>query len=80
MPKHPSFFYSQPSTLPREPLAKFYLSMTFDLAPNLDWAFCQPKKACWGGGQNGPPLDVAISSQMMMKLSKDILWVEIFRN
>ena len=26
--KQPSFFYSQPSTLPKEELAKFYLSAT----------------------------------------------------
>ena len=78
MPKPPDFFYSQRSTLPREPLAKFYLSMTFDLTP-FRLGFCQPKKT-WGGGGNGPLPNVAISSQMMMKLGKGILWVEIFRN
>ena len=53
MSKQPNFFHSQPSTLPREPLAKFYLSLTFDLTP-FRLGFCQPKKT-WGGGQNGPP-------------------------
>ena len=72
MPKQPNFFHSQPSTLPREPLAKFYLSMTFDLTP-FRLGFCQPKKT-------GPAPNMAISRQMMMKLGKDILWVEIFRN
>ena len=33
----------------------------------------------WGGGQNAPP-NLAISSQMMMKVGKNILWVEIFTN
>ena len=32
MLKQPNFFYSQPSTLPEEALAKFYLSMTFGLS------------------------------------------------
>ena len=32
MLKQPNFFYSQPSTLPKEALAKFYLSMTFGLS------------------------------------------------
>ena len=31
MVKQPNFFYSQPSTLPNEALAKFYLSTTFGL-------------------------------------------------
>ena len=31
MPKLPNIFYSQPSTLPKEALAKFYLSTTFGL-------------------------------------------------
>ena len=31
MPKQPNFIYSQPSTLSKEALAKFYLSMTFGL-------------------------------------------------
>ena len=30
--------------------------------------------------QNGPSPNLAISSQMTMKLGKDILWVEIFTN
>ena len=33
--------------------------------PYLDWAFCQPKKT-------DPPPNLAISSQMTMKLGKDI--------
>ena len=40
--------------------------------------FCQPKKT--GGGAFPPPRNFAISSQMTMKLGKDILWVEIFSN
>ena len=32
MLKQPNFFYSQPSTLPKEPIAKFYLSTTFGLS------------------------------------------------
>ena len=32
MLKQPNFFYSQPSTLPKDTLAKFYLSTTFDLS------------------------------------------------
>ena len=31
MLKQPNFFHSQPSTLPKDAPAKFYLSMTFDL-------------------------------------------------
>ena len=31
------------------------------------------------GAQNAPP-NLAISTQMTMKLGKDILWVEIFTN
>ena len=35
----------------------------------------------WGGGHFGPLLPIlATSSQMMMKLGKKILWVEIFTN
>ena len=30
--KQPNFFHSQPSALPEEALAKFYLSATFDLS------------------------------------------------
>ena len=45
-------------------------------------AFCQPKIT--GGwqlaGQNGRLLNSVISSQMAVKLIKDILWVEIFTN
>ena len=36
-----------------------------------------------GGGHFAPPpppRNLAISSQIIMKLSKDILWVEIFTN
>ena len=32
MLKQPHFFHSQPSTLPKEALVKFYLSMTFSLS------------------------------------------------
>ena len=32
MLKQPNFFYSQPSTRPKETLAKFYLSMTFGIS------------------------------------------------
>ena len=32
IPKQPNFFYSQPSTLLKEALAKFYLSTTFGLS------------------------------------------------
>ena len=40
--------------------------------------FCQPKKT---EGPKGPPsLNLDISSQMTMKLGKDILWAEIFTN
>ena len=31
-------------------------------------------------GQNGPPPNLAISSQIMLKLGMEILWVEIFSN
>ena len=30
--KQPNFFYSQPSTLPKDAPAKFYLSMSFGLS------------------------------------------------
>ena len=40
-------------------------------------AFCQPKKT---GEPFPPPPNLAISSQMTMKLGKDILWGEIFTN
>ena len=33
-----------------------------------------------GEGQFGPPLNLAISSQITMKLGKDILWVETVTN
>ena len=46
MPKQQNFFYSQPSTLPGEAAAKFYLSTTFCLsfmigsvAPTRTWTF-----------------------------------------
>ena len=32
MPRQPNFFYSQPSTLQKKALAKFYLCTTFDLS------------------------------------------------
>ena len=41
-------------------------------------AFSQPKKT--RGGHFGPRHNMAISSQMTMKLGEDILWVEIFTN
>ena len=49
------------------------------------WArlFGKHKNAGWGGGGGGtkwPPLNLVISSQMTMKLGKDILWLEIFTN
>ena len=34
----------------------------------------------WGGGENSSPPNLAISSQMMMKLGMDILWVKILSN
>ena len=33
-----------------------------------------------GGGAKWPPPNLAISSQITMKLGRDILWVEIFAN
>ena len=43
--------------------------------------FCQPETTGrGGGGQNGYRPNLASSSHMTMKLVKDILWVEIFRN
>ena len=32
MPKQSNFFYRQPSALPKDTLAKFYLSITFGLS------------------------------------------------
>ena len=43
---------------------------------NLDSAFCQPKKL--GGGAFWPPPNLVISSPVMMKLGKYILWVGVF--
>ena len=82
MLKQPNFFYSQPSTLPREALAKFYLSMTFDLTPFWTGFFANLKRVGGGGGGEAKwlPPNLDISSQMTMKLGKDILWVEIFTN
>ena len=45
----------------------------------LDWAFCQPQNT-GGAFCPPPPPNLAISGQMTMKLSKVILWVEIFTN
>ena len=42
--------------------------------------FANLKRLEGGGGQNGLPPNLAISSQMTMKLGKDILWGEIFIN
>ena len=36
-----------------------------------------PTKKDWGGGH---PPNFAISSQMMMKLDMNLLWIEIFSN
>ena len=79
MLKQPNFFYSQPSTLPREALAKFYLSMTFDLTPFCTGFFANLKRLGGGEAKWLPP-NLDISSQMTMKLGKDILWVENFTN
>ena len=38
---------------------------------HLDWAFWQPEKTM-GGKMSPPPPNIAISSQMTMKLGKDI--------
>ena len=46
----------------------------------LDWAFANLKRLGRGGEQNGPPSNLAISSQMMMKFGKDILCLKIFTN
>ena len=50
----------------------------WELYPYSDWAFCQPKKT--EGGGIFPPPNLAVSSQMAMRLGKNILWVEIFRD
>ena len=49
---------------------------------NTIWTglLCQPEKTGEGGVGFGAPPNLAISSQMTMKLGKDILWVEIFTN
>ena len=78
MLKQPNFFSSQPSTLPMEGLAKYYLSMTFDLTSFWTGFFANLKRL--GGRQNASLPNLAVSSQMTMKLGKDILWVEIFPN
>ena len=55
-------------------LVQIFINPTY-----LDWAFCQPKKT--GGGAKCPlPSNLVSSSQMTIKLGKDILWVEIFTN
>ena len=51
----------------------------FTFSPILDWAFCQPGKT-GGGGQNDPSPNLAVSSQITVKLGKGIPWVEIFTN
>ena len=48
------------------------------IQPYLDWAFCQPKKT--GEGKMALPANLAISSQMTMKLGKDMLWLQIAKN
>ena len=47
---------------------------------NPIWTGLFAKLKRLGGGQNGPPPNLAISSQMTMKLGKGILWAEIFTN
>ena len=54
--------------------------------PYLDWAFCQPKKTGKGGGGEAkwPRPNLAISSQMTMKLGEDIegfrgFWLNILK-
>ena len=45
--------------------------------PYLEWVSSQLKKS-WGWDKMVPPASLYISSQMMMKLDRDILWVELF--
>ena len=50
---------------------------------NPIWAFWQHKKTEGGGDGEmppPPPYNLAISSQMTMKVCKDILWIKIFIN
>ena len=47
--------------------------------PYMDWAFCKTKKTGESKMPSSPP-NLAILSQMMMKVGKDILWVEIIAN
>ena len=61
-----SLFNSEKSSLSAEHVAK----------PYLDWAFSNLKRL--GGGSDPLPPNFAISSQMTMKLAKDILLVQIF--
>ena len=50
------------------------------LLPYLDWAFSNLKRLGGGAKCPSPPSNLGISSQMMMKLRKVILWVEIVTN
>ena len=45
------------------------------IEPYSDWAFCYLKRL-GGGGDFLPPPNSANSSQITMKLEKDILWVK----
>ena len=51
--------------------------MTREALTLLDRAFSQLRKT---GRGNGPPPNLTISSQMMMKPGVHILWVKIFSN
>ena len=42
--------------------------------------FANPKRLGGGEGKMAQPPNLAISSQMTMKLGKGILWIEIFSN
>ena len=64
---------------------QFNLIYNFPLICNLinsvyTRLFANLKRLGGGGGGQYPPPKLAISSQMMMKLGKDVLWVEIFTN
>ena len=54
--------------------------LTKTIQPYLDCAFCQPKKTGGRAILPPPPPNLATSSQMTMKLGKDIQWVEIVTN
>ena len=48
----------------------------FGIGLTLDWAFANLNSR--GGGQNAPPPNLVISSQMTIKLSGDIIWEKFF--